>query len=136
MASARPHARVLPAHLESNFINPDYRGAQPLDCLRRPPRFGPGGSHWLNPATSAAYSGADVLRVIEAHRRDVGIVTMAVELDGGLDLAQGARRRRPSRVAGPLRATYEQALAGSPPEPATPPTCSTGCRRSRTAPPA
>ena len=29
---ARPSAssRVLPAHLESNFINPDYRGAQPL----------------------------------------------------------------------------------------------------------
>ena len=35
---ARPSAssRVLPAHLESNFINPDYRGAQPLQCLRLP----------------------------------------------------------------------------------------------------
>ena len=30
-------ARVLPAHLESNFINPDYRGAQPLSCLVLPP---------------------------------------------------------------------------------------------------
>jgi N-acetylglucosamine-6-phosphate deacetylase len=30
-------ARVLPAHLESNFINPDYRGAQPAGCLRLPP---------------------------------------------------------------------------------------------------
>jgi hypothetical protein len=29
-------ARVLPAHLESNFINPEYRGAQPADCLRTP----------------------------------------------------------------------------------------------------
>ena len=29
-------ARVLPAHLESNFINPEYRGAQPLSCLRVP----------------------------------------------------------------------------------------------------
>ena len=29
-------ARVLPAHLESNFINPDFRGAQPLKCLRAP----------------------------------------------------------------------------------------------------
>ena len=28
-------ARVLPAHLESNFINPEYKGAQPLACLRR-----------------------------------------------------------------------------------------------------
>ena len=48
-ASARPHARVLPAHLESNFINPDFRGAQPLDCLRRPPRLGPEDWRWLNP---------------------------------------------------------------------------------------
>ncbi len=31
-------ARVLPAHLESSFINPDFRGAQPLDCLRLPPK--------------------------------------------------------------------------------------------------
>src|SRR3954467_10384615 len=29
-------ARVLPAHLESNFINPAYRGAQPLTSLRVP----------------------------------------------------------------------------------------------------
>ena len=35
---ARPAgaSRVLPAHLESNFINPEYRGAQPLECLRLP----------------------------------------------------------------------------------------------------
>src|SRR5205085_1830696 len=29
-------ARVLPAHLESNFINPEFRGAQSLGCLRSP----------------------------------------------------------------------------------------------------
>ena len=29
-------ARVLPAHLESNFINPEYSGAQPSACLRTP----------------------------------------------------------------------------------------------------
>ena len=29
-------ARVLPAHLESNFINAEYRGAQPSGCLRSP----------------------------------------------------------------------------------------------------
>ena len=29
-------ARVLPAHLESNFINPEYAGAQPSGCLRSP----------------------------------------------------------------------------------------------------
>jgi N-acetylglucosamine-6-phosphate deacetylase len=25
-------ARVLPAHLESNFINAEYNGAQPANC--------------------------------------------------------------------------------------------------------
>src|SRR3954463_5721528 len=30
-------ARVLPAHLESNFISPDYKSAQPPACLRVPP---------------------------------------------------------------------------------------------------
>src|SRR5206468_6932820 len=29
-------ARVLPAHLESNFVNLEYRGAQPAACLRSP----------------------------------------------------------------------------------------------------
>src|SRR4030095_6924650 len=29
-------ARVLPAHLESNFISPAFRGAQPAACLRSP----------------------------------------------------------------------------------------------------
>ena len=33
-AAAATSARVLPAHLESNFINPEFRGAQPLKCLR------------------------------------------------------------------------------------------------------
>ena len=36
-APAAAAARVLGAHLESNFINPEYRGAQPRACLRRPP---------------------------------------------------------------------------------------------------
>ena len=31
---AQVAARVLPAHLESNFINPEYKGAQPIECLR------------------------------------------------------------------------------------------------------
>ena len=35
-------ARVLPAHLESNFISPEYAGAQPADCLRSPRARAPG----------------------------------------------------------------------------------------------
>lgn len=71
-------ARVLPAHLESNFINPDYRGAQPAACLRTP-AHGP---------TEGVYSGRDVLDVIAAARPDVGIVTMAPELPGGIELVR------------------------------------------------
>ena len=110
--SARPHARVLAAHLESNFINPDYRGAQPLDCLRRPPRIGPDGLAVAGAGDGSSYSGADVLRVIEAHRRDVGIVTMAVELDGGLDLVKALVAAGHRVSLGHSAATYEQALAG------------------------
>lgn len=69
-------ARVLPAHLESNFINPEFRGAQPAACLRTPgerPRAGD-------------FSAADVLEVIGNARADVGIVTLAPELPGALDL--------------------------------------------------
>jgi N-acetylglucosamine-6-phosphate deacetylase len=111
-ASDRPHARVLPAHLESNFINPDFRGAQPLDCLRRPPRLGADGLALRESGDVGGYSGADVLRVIEAHRRDVGIVTMAVELDGGLDLAKALVAAGHRVSLGHSAATYEQALAG------------------------
>jgi len=71
-------ARVLPAHLESNFINPEFRGAQPSACLRTAadaPRDG-------------AYSGRDILAAIEQARPDIGIVTLAPELPGGIDLVR------------------------------------------------
>ncbi|MEW5982703.1 MAG: N-acetylglucosamine-6-phosphate deacetylase [Acidobacteriota bacterium] len=80
--SPRPaRARVLAAHLESNFINPEYRGAQPARCLRLP--FAPApaagsGENW--------FSGQDILDAIDEAGPDVGIVTMAPEIDGGLDL--------------------------------------------------
>ena len=74
-------ARVLPAHLESNFINPDYKGAQPASCLRHPaddersPRDG-------------EFSAAEILAEIDAARTSVGIVTLAPELPGGIDLTR------------------------------------------------
>lgn len=71
-------ARVLPAHLESNFINPEYKGAQPADCLR----------HASDREGDGVYSGRDILEVISACRPDVGIVTMAPELPGGIDLVR------------------------------------------------
>jgi N-acetylglucosamine-6-phosphate deacetylase len=72
------HARVLPAHLESNFLNPGYCGAQPAACLRIP-----GGVE-----AEGVYSGQDVLSAIADYRQDVGIVTLAPELPGGLDLVR------------------------------------------------
>ena len=74
-APPRDAARVLPAHLESNFIEPTLRGAQPAEHLRAP--AGEAG---------AAYAADEILRVIAEHRAEVGIVTLAPELPGGLEL--------------------------------------------------
>ncbi len=73
-------ARVLPAHLESNFINPDYRGAQPLKCLRTPDEH--------RGAVAWPFTGPQILDVIETARASVGIVTLAPELPGGIDLVR------------------------------------------------
>jgi N-acetylglucosamine-6-phosphate deacetylase len=83
-ATPPPGARVLGAHLESNFINPAMCGAQPVEHLRLPP----------GPEAEAlrGFSAADVLDVIAAHHDEVAIVTVAPELPGGLELV--------SRLAG------------------------------------
>lgn len=75
-------ARVLPTHLESNFINPEYRGAQPLRCLRDV--VGP--TFRSAEGGEGAFSARDVLNVIDRHRPDVAIVTMAPEIPGGMSL--------------------------------------------------
>jgi N-acetylglucosamine-6-phosphate deacetylase len=99
----RRGARVLPAHLESNFINPDFAGAQPPECLRLPNRPRPGES---------GFSGAEIIAEIERARPDVGIVTLAPELDGALDLI-GSFVANGHRVSiGHTGATYDQARAG------------------------
>jgi N-acetylglucosamine-6-phosphate deacetylase len=94
-------ARVLPAHLESNFINPEYRGAQPLRCLREPAE---------NARTDGDFTAADILREIERAAPDVGIVTIAPELDGGVELIRWLAARIPRVSLGHSAATYDQAL--------------------------
>ena len=82
-ASGQPAAgaaRVLPAHLESNFINPEFRGAQPVKCLRSPDE--PRG------AVAWPFTGPQILDIIDASRPNVGIVTLAPELPGGIDLVR------------------------------------------------
>jgi N-acetylglucosamine-6-phosphate deacetylase len=151
-------ARVLPAHLESNFINPDMRGAQPLACLRSPRAAladGSGGER-LPPASSAPvaaslrprpnapdapasgqksrgwgpsarekgragaegaagaaedFDAADIIVEIERAAPDVGIVTIASELEGGLDLVRWLSTRGHRVSLGHSNATYDEALA-------------------------
>ena len=79
-------ARVLPAHLESNFINPEYRGAQPADCLRVPPGLGDVQQAYYS--QPGEYSGVQILSAIAASRADVGILTLAPELPGAIDLVR------------------------------------------------
>ena len=125
-APSSRRARVLPAHLESNFINPAYRGAQPAACLRIPREAlglpdlqGPayvGGPDVLVPGAPPSgprgdFSGADILHEIDRAVPDVGIVTLAPELDGGLDLIGWLTARGVRASLGHSAATYEQALA-------------------------
>jgi len=104
-------ARVLPAHLESNFINPQYRGAQPAACLRSPRAALGGAAGAAGRAGDAAFDAADVLREIERAAPDIGIVTLAPELDGGLDLIRWLSSRGHRVSLGHSAATYSEALA-------------------------
>ena len=102
--SAAGGARVLPAHLESNFINPEYRGAQPLECLRLPRE---------RRATDGDFIGrGDPRAKSHAASADVGIVTIAPELDGAIDLIRELAAHGHRVSLGHSGATYEQALAG------------------------
>jgi N-acetylglucosamine-6-phosphate deacetylase len=96
-------ARVLPAHLESNFINPEYAGAQPVDCLRRPP------SAASNPI---GFSADEIVAEIDRARPDVGIVTLAPELEGGLDLIRRLVAAGHRVSLGHSGATFDEARAG------------------------
>jgi N-acetylglucosamine-6-phosphate deacetylase len=110
LAPAAVSARVLPAHLESNFLNPQFKGAQPLECLRLPPKAEARGAR--REARGSEWSGGDILEEIAAARPDVGIITLAPEIDGGLDLIRALVSHGHHVSLGHSGATYEQAQEG------------------------
>jgi N-acetylglucosamine-6-phosphate deacetylase len=99
---ARGAARVLPAHLESNFINPEFRGAQPIKCLRV--------ANEARGAVAWPFTGSQILEIIENSRASVGIVTLAPELPGGLDLVRALVAAGHIVSLGHSGATFETAI--------------------------
>jgi N-acetylglucosamine-6-phosphate deacetylase len=139
-------ARVLPAHLESNFISPDYKGAQPLACLRKPSLAlaawagGAGRARGAGQAGRPAsvpkalrrgraeartedgaseggagseqrFDGAEILGEIERGAPDIGIITIAPEIDGGIDLITWLTTRGLRVSLGHSGASYDEAQA-------------------------
>jgi N-acetylglucosamine-6-phosphate deacetylase len=92
---------VLPAHLESNFINPEFKGAQPLECLRLP-----------RGSSEGDFTGTQILEEIAAARTDVGIITLAPELDGALELIRDLASHGHHISLGHSGASYDEAIAG------------------------
>ena len=95
-------SRVLPAHLESNFISPEFKGAQPLECLRLPSAS----------RSAFGWGAGDILDEIAAARADVGIVTIAPELDGALPLIADLAAHGHHVSLGHSGASYDQAMRG------------------------
>lgn len=98
---ARGSSRVLPAHLESNFINDEFKGAQPRTCICAPAGRAEGN-----------FTGREILDRIRAGAADVGIITVAPEIDGVLDLIPELVAAGHRVSLGHSGATYEQAVQG------------------------
>jgi N-acetylglucosamine-6-phosphate deacetylase len=98
-SAANRVSRVAGAHLESNFLNPDWNGAQPKTCLRLPFEAAP------------EFGGDDILRVIHRHRSAVRIVTIAPELPRGIELVRELAQHGLRVSLGHTGATYDEAKA-------------------------
>jgi N-acetylglucosamine-6-phosphate deacetylase len=94
-AEGEPGARLLGVHLESNFINPQYKGSQPLENIFTP----------ADPQAEA------VKALLDEYQDVVAIVTLAPELPGALELIPWLRARNIVVSLGHSAATYEQAIA-------------------------
>jgi N-acetylglucosamine-6-phosphate deacetylase len=92
-AAGGPRARVVGAHLESSFLNHDFRGAQPAEWLRTPA------------------DGREVLAVMDRHREAVAVVTLAPEIEGGQALVEELVRKGLHVSLGHSGATWGEAQA-------------------------
>jgi N-acetylglucosamine-6-phosphate deacetylase len=106
-------ARVLPAHLESNFLNPAFRGAQPAACLRTGATIAgaPGAGTSADEPELQDFTAAQILDVIDRRRADIGILTLAPEIDGGLDLVRRFSAMGIRVSLGHSGASYDEAQA-------------------------
>jgi len=102
-------ARVLPAHLESNFLAPDYRGAQPLGALCLPPGAP---SDLAAEGTATDFTAEDITGVIAANRAAIGTLTLAPELPAALTLIRDLVTYGQTVSLGHSGATLEEGRAG------------------------
>lgn len=85
-------ASVLGAHLESNFLAPRFKGAQPAEYLAVPAQA------------------PELRAVLQAHRAAIALVTLAPELPGALALIQELTAGGIAVSVGHSDATYDEVL--------------------------
>ncbi len=89
-------ARILGVHLESNFISPRFKGAQPAEAL-------------MAPDDEQAWP---LRKLIDDYAEDIRIITVAPEVPGALELISWLCERGIIVSLGHSAATYEEAVAG------------------------
>ncbi len=90
--SPLPGARMLGLHLEGPFINPEKRGAHPAEHIR--------------PPSTLIFE-----QLLARSGRRIKLITLAPEVEGGLELIEFARSRGVVVSLGHSNATLEETLA-------------------------
>ena len=90
-----PGARLLGAHLESNFISPQYKGAQPPQ-------------HIISPNDANAWA---IRKLIDDYADEICIITVAPEVPGVMEIIPWLVERKIVVSLGHSAATYEEAMA-------------------------
>lgn len=94
-AGGLPGARLLGAHLESNFISMQYKGAQPQQQI-------------ISPNDTDAWA---IRKLIDDYADDITIITVAPEVDGVLEFIPWLIERNIIVSLGHSAADYDEAMA-------------------------